>query len=230
MLGATVGSLRWLAAIERGLEAVHSGFGRYPRLVQLGIALAVFVPVSGIPTYHFYFGDHGLPDEDRERLDEVIALARSAPGVEEPRRKMFSALEADPKITGVGVGSGATGKPPFIIPSNQFAEHGGLFLPQEPPELERTVWPILDVELVTAHLSNSARTWTFKQEGLPPFGAIMKDKRFLDALERDEVKERLRSHIPMRIQLEVREVFKDGEWRVKPRGRVVVRVLEPDVG
>lgn len=230
MLGATTGSLRWLTAIERQLEQIHRGWGRFPRLTQLGIALSIFVPTVGIPTYDFYFGDHGLPKADRERIDHLIALGSKAPGVETPKRHMFNALGRDPKITGVGVAPNPTADPTLIIPSNQFAEHGGLFQLQELPDEERTVWPTLDVELLSAHLANAPRAWTFQQEGLAPFTAIMKDKHFLNALEHSEVRERLRSHIPMRIRLEVKQIFRDGEWRVKPRGRSVVEVISPKVG
>jgi hypothetical protein len=42
--------------LEKQLEQIHVGSGRYPRLRKLAIALAIFIPVTGYPTYDFYFG------------------------------------------------------------------------------------------------------------------------------------------------------------------------------
>lgn len=124
LVGAIGGSLRYLVLIERQLEKVHDGWGRFPRITQLGIALAIFIPTAGYPTYDFYFGDRGLPQQDRERLDKVIAMARDAPGIDAPRQEMFRILQCDPKITGVGIAPTAKASPAIIVPSSQFQKRG----------------------------------------------------------------------------------------------------------
>lgn len=229
MLGAQPGSMKWLAAVEHKLDRLHTGFGRYPRLTQLALGLAIFIPTVAIPTYDFYFGEKGLPQEDRDRIDQIIEKAANSPEVETPRRQMFNAMSREPKITGAGVSLTVEGSPAVVVPSNQFPERGGLFLPQEPPEAERTVYPTLEVELISPHLSDGVRAWTFRQEGMPPFTATMRDARFLAALERSEIRETLRAHIPMVIKLKVVEVLRNGQWVVKAKGRSVVEVLSPSI-
>ena len=102
-----------------------------------------------------------------------------------------------------------------------------LSLQEEPPN-ERVLTPTLDVIVVTPRLENAPRSWTFRQEGIPgTFNAIMKDKRFLAALDRQAVKEQFRSNISMRVRLEVKERNVDGEWKVVRAGRSVVEVISP---
>lgn len=183
MLGAAEGSLRFLTAIERQLERVQTGWGKFPKATSIALALAVFVPTVGVPTYDFYFGDHGLPPADRQRIDELIKIAHSAPGFDAPRRQMFKTLDRDQKITGVGVASGARTTPIIIVPRNQFAEHSGLFqLSAEQVPDERTLDLTLEVTLVSANFENAPRKWLFRQQGMETFSAIMRDKRFLKAL------------------------------------------------
>jgi hypothetical protein len=55
----------------------------------------------------------------------------------------------------------------------------------------------------------------------------MKDKEFLAALEGDKVHERFRADVPMRVRLEIKQCLVDGEWKVRRRGRAVVKVISP---
>ena len=72
------GSLRLnvlLEWAEEHVKRVQDGWGKYPRLVRLALALAVFVPTVGYPTYDFYFGDEptfAISAEDWERLEGMI--------------------------------------------------------------------------------------------------------------------------------------------------------------
>jgi hypothetical protein len=65
--------LEWL---EKHLERIQVGSGRYPRLRKLAIALVIFIPTVGYPTYDFYFGDktHPLGAEDRRLMEEEHLL------------------------------------------------------------------------------------------------------------------------------------------------------------
>jgi hypothetical protein len=103
-------------------------------------------------------------------------------------------------------------------------------VPAEAEPDERTIYPIVNVTLVSPTLSPKPRSWRFQPaDGLPEFNAKMRDARFLAALESDHVKERLRTGIRMTIRLEVKEARVGDVWLVKPRGRSVVEVIEPKV-
>ena len=230
LIGANKGSMRVLTAIERRVQRLQDGWTKWPLTVRLGLGLAVFITTTGYPTYEHYFGDEGFSELEKKELSEIVAKAQSAPGFDMPKRQMFKAVEKDRKIVGVGVASGAEEPPKLIVPRSQFAERSGLWeLQSDAQDRQRIVGLTLDVVLVAAQFENAPRSWTFRQEGLPPFTAIMKDKRFLDAMERNEVRERLRMKIPMTIRLEVREVFKNGDWMVGRKGQSVVEVIAPSV-
>lgn len=118
--------------------------------------------------------------------------------------------------------------PSVLVPDTEFAERGGLWAPQEEPK-DRTLHPVLDVILVRPTLSQRPRAWTFQIEGLPEFSATMKDRHFLSALATAHVRESLRTGIPMKIRMEIKEQYVDGEWRVKRGGRSVIEVLSPKI-
>ena len=117
----------------------------------------------------------------------------------------------------------------ITVPSSDFARRSGLW-EVEDDEQERTLRPIIDVTLISPVLVGNPRSWKFKPEGLPEFSAVMRDQQFLDALEQNDVRERLRTGIRMTVRLEVKEVKVRGEWQVKKRGgRSVTEVITPKV-
>ncbi|MEH2673051.1 hypothetical protein DXU07_27890 [Bradyrhizobium elkanii] len=245
LVDADVGSLRLNTILdwaESQLERIERGGGRYPRLKKLAIALAIFVPTQGIPTLQKYFEappavhlaeqDRKLLEEHSRMLQELMGRAQKNPEVAVRRQKFFRALERDPSITGAGVSEGPKVEPVVMIPSNQFAENGGLWAleAQDAEPDERTIYPVVEVTLVSATLLPIPRPWRFRPDGLPEFNATMRDEHFLAALEADHVKERLRTGIRMTLRLEVKEVRFGSSWIIKPRGRrSVVEVISPKV-
>jgi hypothetical protein len=226
--------------IEGQLERVDRGSSQYPRLRKLAVALAIFAPTTGAQTYSYYFApqqqvaltesDRHLIEENNQMLRELIGRAQKNPAVGARRQKFFKTLERDPSITGAGISEGRKDAPIVLIPSDQFAEKSGLWALTEAKPNERTVYPIVDVTLVSPTLLPVPRSWKFQPDGLPEFTATMKDARFLAALESDHVKERLRTGIRMTLRLEVKESRVGEVWIVKRRGRSVVEVIEPKVG
>lgn len=219
--------LEWM---ESALARVETGAGKYPRLRNLALSIALFLVTTTAAHYVDDFLDgepaFSLSDEDRRLLKKLLEGIREAPEVEAEGRKFFRVLERDTSITGVGISQDREELPPIIIPSSEFAERGGLWRVEE-DEQERTLRPILDVTLIAPVLLSRPRSWTFQPEGLPEFKAKMKDKRFLAALEHDHVRENLRTGIPMTIRLEVRQKKIDGDWVVKQGGRSVTEVIAP---
>ncbi len=160
--------------VESQLEKVEKGGGRYPRLKKLAIALAIFVPTTGVETYTHYFGskqevilneaDRKLIKEHSRMLHELIERTQENPDVRARRQKFFKALERDPSITGAGISEGPRIDPIVMIPSDQFAEKGGLWaatVETDPEPDERTIYPVVDVTLVSATLLPIPRPWRF---------------------------------------------------------------------
>lgn len=236
LIAAEPGSSKWLAKIERSrvnqaAKDIKQGFESIPLIMRLGVGLVVAIPTTIVPTYEHYFGDGGFTETQKAELDEIVRKASESPDVQEHQKSMYREVQKDPNITGVGGGvpTSKDWRPDFMLPASQFAEADGLFRAKElVGDEERTFFKTLDVVLVTPRLENAKRTWTFRQEGIPgTFGAIMADPEFLSALDSNKIRERFRLNIPMTIKLEIKEVKVDGEWRVKRRGRSVVKVISP---
>lgn len=236
LIAAERGSSNWLAKIEHSsinesVERLKRGWKSLPIIVRVGLGLVAVVPTTAKPTWDYWTGHDGFSTEQKKELRDIIEQTKSAP-VQDQKRQMYRTLQRDPKIIGVGTGvpTGPDWRPSKLVPANQFAEADGLFSPQEEFPSERVLTPTLDVILVSPQLENAPRSWTFRQEGIPGrFRAIMKDKRFLAAMERSAVKEQFRANIPMRIRMEVRERLVDGEWRVVRKGRTIAEVIDPQV-
>lgn len=235
LIAAKPGSSNWLAKIERSrinqaVQRIHDGWERLPLILRLTIALAVVVPTTAVPTWEYWTDSASFSQTQLEQMEEAFKKATDDPAVKEHKRKMFKDALRDPKITGIGGGvpSHPDWKPDQTVPANQFAEAEGLFEPQEGDLTERTLTQVLDVILVAPDLENAHKTWVFRQQGIPGnIRAIMKDDQFLAGLEQSAVKESLRTEIPMTIRLEIKEQMVDGQWKVKRRGRSVVKVLSP---
>lgn len=213
--------------VESRIERLERGGGRLPRTRKLALALALFLIVTGYPTYDFYFGEGDFTDQDREMLIEILEKAKSDPAVETSKRKFFRTIEREPAITAVGIKRESREAPLIIIPSDQFAEASGLWVADDSDIPEQVSHPILDVILVKPALVHTPRSWTFKPEGLPEFDAVMRDPLILEAIQKNGLPERLREGIPMTIRLEVREVLTDGQWKLVRGGRSVIRVISP---
>lgn len=243
LVAAERGSSKWLARIEssainRGLQRVERGWKASPVVVRAAIGLAIVWPTTIKPSLDYWSGviqeqldALGLTAEEKTKAESDAERAASSPTVTGPKQQMYRTLQRDPKITGVGSGVPTSDewRPPLIVPSNQFAEADGLFR-QDSDTADRVVSNTMDVTLVSPRLEGVPRSWIFRQEGLPPFRATMRDETFLAAMERSAVKEQLRTKIPMTIRVETRQKLVNGEWRDVPRGRSVAEVIEPKAG
>lgn len=236
LIAAEPGSSRWLARIEQSkanqiVKDITSGWEAVPVIMKQALGLVVVIPLTVVPTLDYYFGSDGFNETELRQLEEIISKVAEDPSVKEHQRQMYREVQRDPNIIalGGGVPNGPDWRPTQLIPAQRFAEADGLFeMKEEKQDGKRTINKVLEVILVTPWLENAQRAWTFRQEGIPgTFKAEMKDVSFLTALERSGIQERLRANIPMTIRLEIKEVLKNGEWRVKRRGRSVVEVLSP---
>jgi hypothetical protein len=235
LINAAESSLRFnvvLDWIETQLARIDEGSGQYWRIRRLAVALAIFVPTVGYPTFEFYFGDKAaqFSEEDRHALHEILDTLKKNPDVVTHRQNFFKTVESDKSITGAGISEGHSDPPVILVPRNQFPEQSGVWqLLGSDDERDRTTFPLVDVTLVSPALVPTPRSWTFQPPGLPEFTATMRDRHFLAALEHNHVRERLRVGIAMKLRLEVKEKKVDGFWKLKRGGRSVIEVISPKV-
>lgn len=222
---------------EDKIARLERGSGKHPRSRKLALALLPFLIITGIPTLNFYFGEkqNGLSDEDRELLDRLLDELndKEKQKIETPRRRFYQTVQQDSNIIGVGASELHGKRPSLIIPSNRFDEYTGLWAMEsdiEEESAERTEETKLDVVLISPALVKHPRNWIFKPDGLPEFHAIMKDASVLNAIAQDKgLGETMREGIPMRILIETKEKKTSGKWRLKPKGRSVLKVLSPRI-
>lgn len=236
LIDASESSLRFNAIFdwaESQLEKIDKGSSRYPRLRKLAIALAAFVIIDAPDTYQQYFGEDKqieIQETDRELLEEWLERMREADDLEKPKRRFYRTLERDPAIKEVGISESRESEPILKIPSTEFAERGGLWAIVE-EEAEYTSQSIIDVYLISPALVSKPRSWKFQPiDGSPEFNAVMRDRRFLEALQESHIQEKLRVGIQMKIRLEIAQEKINGVWRVKHMGRSVIEVLSPRAG
>lgn len=245
LIAASPGSSKWRAMVERtkveieqskinqGAERLKAGWQSVPLILRVAIGLAVVIPVTAKPTIEHWTNTEDLSEREVEQIEEAVRAVNNEPSVKAHRQSMYSEAQRDRNITALGgdVANDAEWKPKKTVPVEQFAEADGLFEPEVEAPLERTIPAELDVILVTPQLENAPRVWVFRQEGIAgTIRAEMKDKRFLAALDRSGIRETLRANIPMRIRLEIKQRYVDGEWKVTRRGRSVVEVVHPQTG
>lgn len=236
LIAAKPGSSKWLAKVERSkanqaLVRIKSGWEQLPVILRVTIALGVVIPATAVPTWKFWTGDDGFSETQLEQMEEALKKVTSDKNVTVHKQAMYKDAQRDRAIVGVGGGvpDDPDWKPKQIVPANQFALVEGIFALVEEPK-ERKITQILDVILVAPDLENAHKTWVFRQEGIPgQIRAIMKDDNFLAALERSTVRERFRTNIPMKIEIEIKLRNENDEWKVKRKGRSVVRVISPEV-
>jgi hypothetical protein len=222
--------LKWFEnSVEPKLERLAKGGDRLPRTKRLAITLAAFLIITGPETFDFYFGKEKYTEEDRKDLHELLALARENKDVQVARKRFYRAVERDPSITAVGVKDAHDAEPIAVVPGRLFPEGGGLWEQEEDTVRERITRPEMDVVLVKPALVHTPRAWTFKPDGLPEFEAVMRDPQVLDAM-RTGLPQSMREGITMRVRLEVKEVFVDGQWKLVRGGRSVTKVIGPSPG
>src|SRR6185437_2157179 len=169
LLNADESSLRLNAIldwIETQLARIEEGSSQYKRIRKLAIALAIFIPTVGVPTYDFYFGEKpkaSISEEDRQLLRELLDQLKKNPEVGAHRQKFFKTIERDKSITGAGVSEGHHDRPLILVPRDQFAEQSGVWqILASDEDQERTTYPIVDVTLVSPALVPTPRAWTFQ--------------------------------------------------------------------
>lgn len=212
--------------IEPHLARIERGGRKLRRTTALIRALAVGLLITAPATYDIYFGDPDFTEEDRAMLRELSEEVGRDETVIQRRKEFYRHVEKDPSITGVGVKERPIDPPMFVVPNTMFPEAGGLWDPEEAKVPDRITYDEKDVILVRPALTHTARAWTFRETGFPEFDATMQDPR---VLARGGLPEQMQAGIQLRIRLKIVEENVYGEYRLKRGGRIVERVISPNL-
>lgn len=225
-----------LSFIEDKFEQIARGAERYPRLKALARGLAIIVVATPIQmtaenVWQAVIGEEPelgqLSPEAQEQVKKAFRDVLAERVAERERERFARIIVEDMRIEAVGIASKPTARPTVLLDRSQIAN----FVNRERVDAEqaevRKRTAVLDVLLVSPVLEEAERSWRFKQQGMPEFGAVMRDKGFLSAMGNREVHEELRFGIPMQIEIEFKERLDGEAWIVEERS--VTRVITPKV-
>jgi hypothetical protein len=227
--------LNTITAIEQKLDHLHRQGEQFPRLWALARGLAFIViatplQVTAEDVWRHVSDDNPAvvtklsPEDRRELIDDFKKALRE--DVAQPEKKaFFRSAEKDTSIMAVGVSDKPRREPKAIVRREQFTAYVAAGTTEETVENNRKRTETWEVTLVSPVLENTERSWRFIRAGMPEFGAVMRDKAFLEAIEGGGVHEELRKGIQMIVEIQFRERFEDGVWMTLDRS--VLRVIQP---
>jgi hypothetical protein len=227
--------LNTITKIEQRLDQLHRRGEQFPRLWALARGLAFIVvatplQVTAEDVWRAVSDDNPpvvaklSPDERRELIEDFKKALRD--NVAQPQKKaFFRSAEKDHAITEVGIASQARIKPRFAVRRDKFSAYVAAGVVEEVTDNNRKRTETWELTLVSPVLENSERSWRFIRAGTPEFGAVMRDKGFLEAIEIGGVHVELRKGIRMVVEIQLKERFENGVWITLERS--VLKVLQP---
>ena len=167
-----------------------------------------------------------LNDEQINAIADRVAVRIGPKVAQEQKKQIFTELDRDASIRGVGVSATPSRKPDRLIPKSEFAKRAN-FAVDVRVGSERRRSQRVRAQLVSPVLKGVPRSWRFQVAGLPEFGAAMKDKSFLAAIEVGRVHIPLSAGVEMEFDLHVKEENAGGVW--VPIERTITRVYQPKI-
>jgi hypothetical protein len=227
--------LNTITTLEQKLDQLHRRGEQFPRLWALARGLAFIVaatPLQVTAEDVWRAVSHESPPvvaklspQDRKELIEDFKKALRD-NVAQPQKKAFyRAAEKDHSIREVGVATGPKIEPRFVVSRDAFSAFVAGGIVEEVTDKDRKRTETWELTLVSPVLENSERSWRFIRAGMPEFGAVMRDKAFLEAIEIGGVHVELRKGIQMIVEIQFKERFENGVWVTLERN--VLKVLQP---
>ena len=168
-----------------------------------------------------------LSDVEIDDLAKRVAEHLGKTTAQPQKAQIFRELERDPAVKGVGVSSVHGQRPENVVNRAEFSARSNTAVAEDETSERRTIKRRAKVTLVSPILKAVERSWRFQEQGQDEYGAVMKDQRFLEAIERGAVTIPLRTGVEMEIALSIREEKQGGIWT--PIERVVTAVFSPPI-
>lgn len=226
--------LNMLLKIEDTLETIAIGGRKFPRLWALAKGFAIIVvatplSVTAEDVWRSLVGERPelaeLSEESRKAIVDDLKRALNDNVAPIQKRQFYKEVQRDDAITSVGIASNPESGLDYVTSRLSFDAYLDPRDPTEILESTRKREEIMDVELVSPVLRNAERSWRFLRAGLPEFGAVMKDKAFLEAIGRGGVHVEMREGISMKVRIEFKERLVGPLWITEERS--VIEVLAP---
>ncbi|WP_321323766.1 hypothetical protein [uncultured Parasphingorhabdus sp.] len=173
--------------------------------------------------------DKYLPNATAEDLAEakrLIEIAESGKVAVREKQQFYREVGRDTGITGVSANIDRQ-KPEWIVPKEDFSSYSGQG-PVIESDLDRITVGLMRLIILSPVLEVSNRRWKFAT-AQGEFGAVVKDKGFLEKIVAGQTKVRMRGGVELDVELETKERLVDGVWTITERNVLrVVDIKEPE--
>jgi hypothetical protein len=164
--------------------------------------------------------------EDVAEARRIIEIADGGKVALKQKQQFFREVGRDTGIIGVGANIDRE-NPAWIVPRSEFSSYGGQTT-NISSEIDRTTVGMVRVTILSPVLEVSNRRWKFETSH-GEFGAVIKDKEFLEKIVEGRTKVRMRGGVELDVELETKERLTDGVWIITERNVLrVVDIQEPE--
>jgi len=181
--------------------------------ISLGMDAKSWLVGKGLDKIIELIEDKKLSKEDVEDIAKKTAELIQKGAGEEHARKIYTQIEKDPAIVGLGVSPGADKKPLEIVPREKFHEKATKPLVEVDIKRRASTKDVY-VKVIKPVLIEGKGHWRFAIEDIR-FGAKVKDEDFVNNLLHGRLDIKMQSGIELFVQLETIEEKLEGVWRIK---------------
>lgn len=167
-----------------------------------------------------------LTDDDRAEVESVVTTIIESKTAQDKARRVYSELQRDQNVTGVGVSFKPNQRPAVVVPRSEFATRAGSIEVKTETRTTRVVPSRVTLTLVSPALADDDSKWRFRI-GDKVLWAYMNDSDFrARIMPGSNSAPRMLIGIQMDVEMETtEELQEDGTWKVIEHHIVRVRGL-----
>jgi hypothetical protein len=245
LVSGTAGSLsinsliRAVKSVTHKKKTINHPDGRIEETEELsiiGAALGI-VMFFGVETAHYTIDraldylthkdefSH-LSETDKKDIARRVTDALNHNAAKPKVEKVYSEVERDQRIRGVGATTTPGATPDVLVPRSEFVVRAGRGEVIEQGVKRRTAHDRVRVMLISPVLVPGDRRWRLKS-AQGEFGAVIKDKEFVEKVLSGRTRVPMVAGIEMDVDLETVEDLQDGVWQPVERSVTHVVRLHP---